>query len=90
MEFKNFLSENWLVHIAIVVYVCAYIPYIYSIYKNKNNKQKFKNEYYYIIIAAVTLVLVHSAIDKNYEIVLFCAIKLAIIMAVLCARVLYP
>ena len=86
---SNFLVNNYLVTIAIILYICAYFPFIYNMYKKKNDKQKFKNIYFYILIIAFTLVLIHSIKDNNYEIVLFCLIKIIIILFILGARYLY-
>ena len=86
----NFLREHYLVTIGIILYICAYFPFIYNIYKKKNNNQKFKNIYYYILILAFTFILIHSVIVKHYEIVLFCIIKIIIALLIVGARMLYP
>ena len=90
MELYNFLRENYLVTIAIVLYICGYFPFIYNIYKNKNNNQKFKKEYYYLIILASIFILIHSIIVKHYEIAVYCVIKIIVDLLIIVGRSLYP
>ena len=85
----NILSKNYLITIGIILYISAYFPYIYNIYKNKNEKHKFKNEYYYLLILAVIFILIHSIIVNNYEIVFFCSIKIIIAILIILARLLF-
>lgn len=88
-NFGNFARDNFLITIAIVLYISGYFPFIYNIYKKKSNNQKFKNEYYYLIIMAFILILIHSIAVNHYEIALFCLIKIIIIILIIMARVLY-
>ena len=85
----NILSKHYLITIGIILYISAYFPYIYNIYKNKKNNQKFKILNYFLIILASLFILIHSIIAKHYEIVLFCLIKIIIALLIIFAILLF-
>ena len=83
-------NSSWLVVLAMILYISAYSPFIYNIFSRKNVNQKFKKEYYYILIGAFSCILLHSYITGNYLIMLYASIKIIIAIALIVGKILYP
>lgn len=92
MEVSNFFNiiDKYFVYIAIILYISAYAPFIYKIFKHKNVNQKFKKEYYFLLVIAFLMVFVHSVIHSRYEIVLYCIIKIIIVSLIVYGKIMYP
>ena len=83
-------NKKWLILAAIILYVSAYGPFIYKIFSRKNVKQEFKKEYYYLLVVAFSCSLVYSYHTDNLLGMLYSSIKIAIALAIIVGKFLYP
>ena len=81
---------SWLVLLAIVLYVSAYSLFIYKIFSRKNVNQKFKKEYYYLLVVSFSCIFLYSYRKDNYLIMLYSVIKIIISISLIVAKIIYP
>lgn len=83
-------NKKWLILATIILYVSAYAPFIYKIFSRKNVKQEFKKEYYYLLVVAFACSLGYSYYTDNILGMLYSAIKIAIALAIIVGKFVYP